>query len=233
LWFYLYLSGVDKDHPPSVLERQQVLALVASRLSEDRRELVAGLQARFAKNQITYEVLEHSVYAKTLPVNAWVSLCYACDAFTFWVKDQICFPVSKSEIKPPENLPASLRDDFEEAAAVLELSPRSAAALLRLCIQKLMKELGQEGKNLNDAIGALVSQGLEPGVQKALDIMRVIGNEAVHPGLIDVDDKATAISLFQLLNLIVERCITVNKKLEEMYANLPPGALEAIKRRDE
>jgi hypothetical protein len=61
---------------------------------------------------------------------------------------------------------------------------------------------------------------------------RVVDNNAVHPGQIDVDDKATAISLFQLLNLIIERCVTIPKKLEEMYANLPPGALEQIKKRD-
>jgi hypothetical protein len=116
---------------------------------------------------------------------------------------------------------------------VLELSPRSSAALLRLCIQKLMKELGQKGKDLNEDIGILVSEGLEPRVQKALDVLRVIGNQAVHPGQIDLkDDKATAVSLFQLLNLIIERCITVPKRLDEMYASLPAGALEAIEKRD-
>jgi uncharacterized protein DUF4145 len=86
---------------------------------------------------------------------------------------------------------------------------------------------------LNEDIGALVSQGLDPRVQKALDVLRVIGNNAVHPGQIDLkDDKDTAISLFQLLNVIVERCITVNKKIDEMYGALPTGALEAIKKRD-
>lgn len=98
---------------------------------------------------------------------------------------------------------------------MLELSPRSSAALLRLCIQKLMIELKQKGRDLNEDIGALVSQGLDARVQKALDVLRVIGNNAVHPGQIDLkDDKETAISLFQLLNAIVERCITVNKKIE-------------------
>jgi hypothetical protein len=137
-------------------------------------------------------------------------------------------------LKPHEDIPASIREDFDEAASVIDLSPRSAAALLRLCIQKLMVELKQKGENLSEDIGGLVAQGLDPGVQKALDIVRVIGNNAVHPGQIDLkDDKPTAMSLFQLLNVIIERCISIPKKIEAMYAGLPPGALEGIKKRDE
>jgi hypothetical protein len=232
-WFRLYLEGYDKGDSPFVLPREKVLAGEPSRLPEERRASFEALQTRIAKNEITYDV--HNDYSRltTFMVNACVSMCYACDAFAFWIKDQICFPITKSEIRPPQDLPASIRDDFEEAAAVLELSPRSSAALLRLCIQKLMMELGQKGKNLNEDIGVLVSQGLDPGVQKALDVVRVVGNNAVHPGQIDLkDDKAIALTLFQLLNLITERCITLPKKLDEMYANLPRGALEQIERRD-
>ena len=70
-------------------------------------------------------------------------------------------------------------------------------------------------------------------MQKALDVLRVIGNNAVHPGQIDLkDDKETAISLFQILNAIIARCITVNKKIDALYEGLPPTALEAIKKRD-
>jgi hypothetical protein len=46
------------------------------------------------------------------------------------------------------------------------------------------------------------------------------------------DDKETAISLFQLLNAIVERCITVNKEIDKLYGSLPSTALDAIKKRD-
>jgi hypothetical protein len=59
-WFHLYLSPADKDHPPSVFELQHLLALDVSRLSEDRQKLVEGLKARFAKNEITYDVQEYS-----------------------------------------------------------------------------------------------------------------------------------------------------------------------------
>jgi hypothetical protein len=110
---------------------------------------------------------------------------------------------------------------------------RGAAALLRLAIQKLCKHLGEKGKNIDNDIGALVEKGLDGRIQKALDIVRVIGNNAVHPGQIDLrDDRATAEELFDLVNLIAETMINQPKHIEELYDRLPQGAREAIEKRD-
>ncbi|WP_424033423.1 DUF4145 domain-containing protein [Methylocella sp.] len=49
-------------------------------------------------------------------------------------------------------------------------------------MQKLCVELGEKGKNIDDDIANLVKKGLSPELQQALDILRVIGNEAVHHG---------------------------------------------------
>ena len=136
---------------------------------------------------------------------------------------------------PPANpdLSDDIRRDYDEASSILDLSPRGAAALIRLAIQKLCKELGQPGEVLNADIGALVEKGLDPLVQKALDAVRVIGNNAVHPGHIDLkDDRQVAESLFQLLNLIAEKMISVPKHVDEVYAGLPDGARKAIEKRD-
>ena len=96
-----------------------------------------------------------------------------------------------------------------------------------------MVELKLPGKNLNDDIAALVKKGLDERLQKALDVVRVVGNNAVHPGEIDLkDDKAIAVELFRLVNLIVETMIAVPKRIDEMYGDLPPGALAAIDKRD-
>jgi hypothetical protein len=95
---------------------------------------------------------------------------------------------------PHEDMPADVRSDFAEAAAIVDISPRGAAALLRLAVERLMPHLEAKAKNINDGIGQLVARGLDPKIQKALDVLRVIGNEAVHPGQIDLkDDKTTAL----------------------------------------
>lgn len=130
-------------------------------------------------------------------------------------------------------MPADIRLDYDEASTIFDKSPRGAAALIRLAIQKLCKELGQPGENINRDIGELVKGGLNIRVQQALDAVRVIGNEAVHPGQIDLrDDKATAGALFKLLNLIVEKTISEPKHVAEVYASLPADKLRAIAKRD-
>jgi hypothetical protein len=126
-----------------------------------------------------------------------------------------------------------MRTDFEEAGTVLGASPRGAAALLRLVIQKLCKHLGGKGEKLDDDIALLVDKGLDRRVQRSLDIVRVIGNNAVHPGKIDLrDDRDTALKLFGLVNLVVEIMITQPKHIEEMYESLPEGSRKAIEKRD-
>ena len=93
--------------------------------------------------------------------------------------------------------------------------------------------MGQSGENINDDIGALVANGLDPRIQRALDAVRVIGNNAVHPGQIDLrDDRATAETLFHLTNLIAEKMISEPKHVDEVYATLPKEALSAIAKRD-
>ncbi|MCC0046711.1 MAG: DUF4145 domain-containing protein [Defluviimonas sp.] len=130
-------------------------------------------------------------------------------------------------------MPDDIRRDYDEASTILDLSTRGAAALIRLGIQKLCKHLGQPGKNINDDIKALVAGGLDLRIQKALDVVRVVGNNAVHPGQIDLkDDRATAESLFRLLNLIVEKMISEPKHVDEVYAALPEEARKAIEKRD-
>jgi hypothetical protein len=70
-------------------------------------------------------------------------------------------------------------------------------------------------------------------VQQALDIVRVVGNNVVHPGQIDLrDDRDTALRLFQLVNLIADRAITQPKEVEDVYAALPESARKQIEHRD-
>jgi len=96
-----------------------------------------------------------------------------------------------------------------------------------------MAAVGQSGKNINDDIKALVAQGLPVRVQQALDVCRVVGNNAVHPGEMDLNDTSeVAQTLFRLANIIVEEMITKPKEIETIYNALPEGARSAIAKRD-
>lgn len=172
-------------------------------------------------------------FANQVSNDLYISLCSHCGRYSIWFKGKKIYPISSSAPLPSEDMPEDVKEDYEEARLVVEVSPRSAAALLRLALQKLMRHLGESGENLNDDIANLVKKGLPEKIQKALDALRVIGNNAVHPGELDLrDDKETALALFELLNMIVEVMITQPKKVNEIYDKLPKGAKEAIKKRD-
>lgn len=141
-----------------------------------------------------------------------ISTCHRCHGITIWyipegnshsrrillrTKALIIFPeYSQAEPANPD-MPADAKVDYDEARHIAQHSPRGAAALLRLAIQKLCKHLGQSGQNINSDIKALVAGGLSAHIQRALDTVRVIGNNAVHPGTMDIsEDTQTVTMLF-------------------------------------
>lgn len=163
-----------------------------------------------------------------------MSLCEACGRESVFIGPQIMLPAESDAPAPAEDLPVELLDDFEEARAILPRSPRGSAALLRLVIQKLLPHLGATKKSIGEAIGELVKTGtIKTPIQRALDTVRVIGNESVHPGEMDLkDDRETALALFRIINLIVETAITEPKRLDALYVSLPKSKLEGIEKRD-
>lgn len=161
-----------------------------------------------------------------------VGSCQHCGKSTIWVEEQLCYPDANTA--PPANpeTPPDILKLYQEAASITEKSPRGAAALLRLSIQKLCIHLGEPGKDINTDIGSLVKKGLPERVQQALDIVRVTGNDAVHPGQIDTDDAEVVQHLFTLVNIIVENRIAEPKKISDLYKSLPANKLKGIVDRD-
>ena len=132
------------------------------------------------------------------------------------------------------DMPEAVKQLYNEAGLIYNKSPRAACALLRLAIDKLCNELGEIDKDINKNIGALVKKGVPQSVQQALDIVRVVGNKAVHPGQIafDVDDKGTAIALMKLVNMITERMISEPKTINSMFEQLPDSVKNSIEKRE-
>jgi len=162
-----------------------------------------------------------------------IAFCTHCGKYSLWHQKRMIYPSCATAPLPNPDLPDEIKADYEEARSIVSLSPRGAAALLRLAIQKLCKHLGEKGENINTDIANLVKKGLPAKVQKALDIVRVVGNNAVHPGQIDLKDNVEiAEKLFDLVNLIAEVMITQPKHVDELYESLPQSQKEAIRKRD-
>lgn len=156
-----------------------------------------------------------------------------CNGVCIWLDRELVYPLGYLAPLPYDEMPDDVKSDFLEARLVVILSPRSAAALLRLALQKLMKHLGEPGKNINDDIKSLVKKGLPVGIQKAFDSLRVYGNEAVHPEEIDLtNDSETVAKLFGLMNLIVYYMIIAPNELDELYDGIPQKKKDGILTRD-
>lgn len=162
------------------------------------------------------------------------SKCEACEREAIYVNGRIVFPADSDAPLPAVDLPDDCIEDFAEAREILPRSPRGSSALLRLVIQKLLPHLGATKSKIDASIGELVAAGkIKEPIQKALDIVRVVGNESVHPGEMDLkDDRETALALFRVINLIVETEITEPKRLDALYASLPKSKIEGISNRD-
>lgn len=123
-----------------------------------------------------------------------------------------------SNAKPfPDYIPKSLKDDYEEACAIRNLSPKASATLIRRCIQGIIRDFC--GIKLKDnrlisevlELSKRVSEGKAPSgvladTVQAIDDIRKIGNIGAHMEanidiIIDVDpmEAQTLIELAEML----------------------------------
>lgn len=162
-----------------------------------------------------------------------MSICEHCNGMAVWFGVSMIYPKKIIVEQPNKDLAEDIQQDYIEAANVFGDSPRSAAAILRLALQKLCKQLGEKGENINDDIRALVKKGLNPAIQKSLDALRITGNNALHPGELDLtEDTERVIKLFGLINFIAEKMITEPKEIDSFYDGLPEDARKAVEKRD-
>ncbi|MFD1218494.1 DUF4145 domain-containing protein [Microbulbifer celer] len=161
-------------------------------------------------------------------------ICAHCNEWSYWHEEKMIVPAESPVPPAHQDMPKECIEEYTEAREIVARSPRAASALLRLAVQKLLPVLGESGKNINNDIGALVKKGLPVQVQQALDYCRVVGNNAVHPGEINLNDTPDiAHNLFNMINFIVEDRISRPKHVQSLYEKLPEGARSAIERRDE
>jgi hypothetical protein len=121
-----------------------------------------------------------------------------------------------SSAKPqPDFIPKPIRDDYYEACAIRDLSPKASATITRRCLQGMIRDFCQISmRRLVDEIGELrnrVDSGNAPlGVQAdsldAIDAVRKIGNIGAHMEAdinvivdVDPDEAQTLIELVEAL----------------------------------
>ena len=152
-----------------------------------------------------------------------IATCESCSHYSLWVDGKMVYPRNLTIDPPNDDLNEEIKSLYNEASKIFLDSPRGSTALLRLALQMLLKQIGKEGKNINNDIKELVESGLSSKIQKALDLLRVVGNNAVHPGQIDLDDNSeVALKLFKILNMIADEMITKPKEIDTLYDDVVP-----------
>ena len=162
-----------------------------------------------------------------------VSKCEHCGRWSIWIEESLVYPAQIIVEDPNDDMPDEVKKLYRESAQVLSASPRAAAALLRLGLQILLGVVGGDGKNINDDIKKIVALGIEPETQRALDILRVFGNNGAHPGEIKLDeDPGLVHQMYGLMNYVTDRLITQKNQINELFEGLPEGIKDQIESRD-
>lgn len=124
----------------------------------------------------------------------------------------------------PDYIPQQIRLDYEEAALILEDSPKAAATLLRRCLQGMIHDYWEiHEKNLNAEITSLKDK--VPSAQwKALDALRKVGNIGAHMEkdvnlIIDIEpDEAK--KLLKLIELLFEKWYIARHDEEALLSDI-------------
>lgn len=167
----------------------------------------------------------------------FLTRCAACAEYSIWKSVDgstiLVYPTTSAAPLAIDGTPESVLLVYEEARLVFATSPRAAAALLRLSLEVLLRGLSVPGKDINEQIATLVKQGLSDKIQRGMDVLRVVGNNAVHPGTMDINDnREMALHLFELINICVDALVVQPKRIDDLFSSLPGSARGQIERRD-
>ncbi|NIC39340.1 DUF4145 domain-containing protein [Halomonas desiderata] len=107
----------------------------------------------------------------------------------------------------PEYVPQPIREDYEEACAIVHLSPKASATLSRRCLQGIVRDFWNIKKGtLHQELQALRDH-IDPITWQAIDAVRDIGNIGAHMEqninlVIDVD-QGEAEALARLIEVLI------------------------------
>ena len=150
-----------------------------------------------------------------------------------------------SSAKPqPDCIPQPIRNDYYEACAIRDLSPKASATITRRCLQGMIRDFcGISKKRLIDEIDELrecVDKGsAPPGVQPdsvdAIDIVRKIGNIGAHMEadinvIVDVDPDEAQI-LVELVELLFAEWYVARETRTQRLAKLKLIVDEKVRQR--
>ncbi len=127
-------------------------------------------------------------------------------------------------IQYPDYVPLPIRQDYEEAYAILHLSPKASATLSRRCLQGMIRDFwGISKSRLVDEIDALKDK-IHPSQWKVIDGVRRIGNIGAHMEkdinlIVDIEPDE-AYKLIKLIELLIDDWYIKRHETEQLYDDI-------------
>lgn len=132
---------------------------------------------------------------------------------------------SSSATQFPEYVPQQIRQDYEEACMILNLSPKASATLSRRCLQGMIRDFwGISNKGtLHNEIEAIKDK-IDPRVRKVLDSVRQLGNIGAHMEkdinlIIDID-LHEAERLIKLIEFLIKQWYINRHNTDELLNSI-------------
>lgn len=180
-----------------------------------------ALNGKYGTNQYCDSTLKISFYK-----------CPSCGNFTIFAEGMgdsvqglhtILKPNSLAK-QFPDYIPDAIRNDYEEACAIADLSPKASATLSRRCLQGMICDFWEiKESNLAKAIEKL--EGKIPTPQwKVIDGVRRIGNIGAHMEkdinlIVDIEpDEAQ--KLIKLIEHLLEQWYINRHEQEQLYNDI-------------
>jgi hypothetical protein len=102
------------------------------------------------------------------------------------------YPTNTFRRPTPREIPQEIKEDYEEACAVLPISSKASAALARRCLQAILRGQGYSQRDLAQQIDALLNEqnpvkAIPTALRATVDVIRNFGNFSAH----HINDQTT------------------------------------------
>lgn len=169
-------------------------------------------------------------FSSTLEIDFYK--CPNCGEFTIFatgkgdaVKD-VSLPIRPQSMAKqyPSYIPKQIREDYEEACAVLYLSPKASATLARRCLQGMIRDFWGIAKSTLCAEIIALKDKIPADLWSVIDSLRQLGNIGAHMEkdtnlIVDIDPNE-AERLIRLIELLMKEWYINREDRKQLFGDI-------------
>lgn len=124
----------------------------------------------------------------------------------------------------PEYIPQAIKEDYEEACLIQNLSPKASATLARRCLQGMIRNFWEvKPQNLAKEIESIKDK-VEPDTWAAINVVRKVGNIGAHMEkdinqIVEVDQNEAGL-LIGLIEMLIQEWYVSRYERQQRLAQI-------------